>query len=257
MKPQLIALPLCVALILLIIGIAAGPMWVADFTMPLRVKATSAVRSFTGFGAWLEDIEKLQKDRDDLVKERNKLLAKVSDLEAAKRENEALKKNFNIDTNTSKRIIMAHTAGLSHKGDVAYMLINQGSRQGVAVGQLAISNGVLVGRVTEVGKNSALLQLPISLGSTVPVRIRHGEQVTKGVVEGQFNLSAQLTQVLPTDKLETGDIIETSADGGVYPPGIVVGKVGSISQKDSAVFKTAAVELLWDIDQLEHVFITL
>jgi rod shape-determining protein MreC len=257
MKPPQIAIPLVLILAILIIGISAGPMWVADTTAPVRVTIASLMRSVSGFGGWFEDVKKLQKNRDELAKERNQLLAEVATLQAAKRENEAIKKQFNIDKSQSKHIIMAHTAGIVRQGDIAYLLIDKGGVDGLEEGQLATSNGVLVGRIKQLGKHSALLELPISMGSKVPVVIRHGHQVTKGVIEGNFNLTAKLTQVLPTDTLAKGDVILTSADGGIYPSDIVVGKVGEITQKDSAVFKTAAVELLWDIDQLEHVFIAL
>lgn len=255
MKPQLIALPLTAILMILVIGVWAGPLWVADATMPLRINLTQSIRSISGFGSWFQDIQKLRQDREQLIKERNQLLAKMTDLQSAQRENEALKKQINSNKNISNNIIMAHTAGITQQGNTSFLLIDKGRQQGVSQGQIVLSDGILVGRISQVSQQSALVQLPISLGTTVPAVIRHGQAVTKGVIEGNFNLTAKLAQVLPTDELHEGDTIETSADGGIYPPGIVIGKVGAITKKDNQLFQSAPVVLLWDVRKLEFVFV--
>jgi rod shape-determining protein MreC len=254
-KPQWVAVPLVAILALLLVGIWAGPLWVANLTLPLRLQTAQAVRSIADFGSWFKDIGQLRSDNEQLVKQRNQLLAQVADLQSAERENQAIKKQFHLHKSSDKTIKVAHSAGLSQQGNVSYLLIDQGRDQGVQVGQIVLSDGVLVGRIQQVDQHTSLVQLPISLGSTVPVVIRHGQAVIKGVVEGSFNLTARLTQVLPTDTLEPNEVIETSADGGVYPPGIVVGQVGAVTKKDSQVFQSASVNLLWDIRQLEIVFV--
>ncbi len=256
MKPQLIAAPLLIVLVVLLIGIAAGPLWVANNTMPFRLAVTNSVRNLAGFTTWFSDIKQLTRDRDRLATERNKLLAQVSQLQADQRENQALKKALGLYTNDKKDIIMAQTAGLVQQDNTSYLLINKGSRDKLQIGQIVQSEGILVGRVKQIADRTSLIQLPTSLGSAIPVNIRHGEQVTKGVVEGNYNLTAKLTQVLPTDELVEGDTIETSADGGLYPAGIVVGKVGQINNQPNQVFQTATVNLLWDIRKLEFVFIS-
>jgi rod shape-determining protein MreC len=255
MKPQWIALPLLGVLILLLIGLAAGPLWVANITIPLRLEASNLTRTVASFGSWFGDVRKLSQDRDTLAKERNQLLSQVAQLQADKRESEAIKKEFNIDTKTSKSIIIAHAAGLSQQANTSYLLLDKGSLDGIAVGQVVLSDGALVGKIKNVASRSALVQLPLSLGNTVPVVIRHDQSITKGVVEGSFNLTAQLTQVLPTEELHQGDVIQTSADGGIYPPGIIVGKVGAIDKSANQVFQSASVELLWDINKIELVFV--
>lgn len=255
MKPQFIAIPLAVALTAALIGVWAGPLWVAEITMPLRQGAAQVSRNVGGFGAWLEDVQQLRRDRESLQKERNQLLAELSRLDAVERENRALKEQYKIGQSETKNSIVAHTAGLTQEGNASLLLIDQGSSAGVKAGQMVLSQGVLVGRIFKVGERSALVELPISLGATVPVVVRHGDNVTKGVVEGNFNLTARLTQVLPTEELKSGDVIETSSDGNVYPPGLVVGKVGTVSKSDAQLFQSASVTLLWDIKALELVFV--
>lgn len=255
MKPQWIAIPLLAILLILLIGAAAGPLWVANITMPLRLQAVRAAQAVSNFSSWMGDVRKLTQDRDNLATERNQLLAQVADLQSEKQENEALKKQIESNTSINKQLIMAHTAGLSQQGDSSYLLIDKGAREGLTAGQMVLSDGVLVGRIKQTADHSSLVQLPLSLDNTIPVVIRHGDSTTKGVVQGSFNLTAQLNQVLPTDQLQQGDIIETSADGSMYQPGLVVGKVGPVSKGNNQLFQTAPVVLLWDIRKLEYVFI--
>ncbi len=256
MKPTYIAIVLGILLLIMVIALPIGPGWLTSVTLPVRNGVTEVFASGWRFVHWFGDIGGLSEERDELAGERNRLLSRVAELEAAERQNVALRRQLEAEGIEIKgRLLVAQTAGVVDQGGVSLILINKGSADGIKEGQAVLSDGVLVGRIRRVSERSATVQPPQSLGSIIPVSIRYGSEVTKGVVEGNYNLTTQLNQVLLEEKLEEGSIILTSGEGGTYPANLVVGKVGTVRREASQLFQSAEVELLWDIGQLETVFV--
>jgi len=60
-----------------------------------------------------------------------------------------------------------------------------------------------------------------------------------------------------SDLLRTGDLAITSGIGGIFPSGIVVGRVLQVRQKDVDVFQEALVDPSVDVRSLERLYIVL
>ncbi len=61
---------------------------------------------------------------------------------------------------------------------------------------------------------------------------------------------------IPTDAdLVLGDTIETSGMGGIYPKGIIIGKITEISDSKNVTDRTATVETAVDFSKLETVLV--
>lgn len=225
-------------------------------TLPVRQGVSGLVAGVGGFAAWFGDVQGLAGERDELAVERNELLARLAELEGVERENESLRRQLGADKALADRdYVVARMSGQLNQGGVNLLLIDKGSVDGVEEGAVVMVDGVMVGRVRKVAAHSATVQPPQSLGSVIPIVIHYGGQVTKGVVEGSYNLTARLTQVLPDERLEQGSTIVTSGEGGTYPANLVVGKVGAVDNRDNQVFQSAEVELLWRVDELESVLV--
>lgn len=61
---------------------------------------------------------------------------------------------------------------------------------------------------------------------------------------------------IPTDAdLVIGDTIETSGIGGIYPKGIIIGKISEISDSKNITERYAIVETAVDFSKLETVLV--
>lgn len=57
------------------------------------------------------------------------------------------------------------------------------------------------------------------------------------------------------DKLKAGEIIVTSGLGGIYLPGIEIGKVKEVKIDNLGLNQTAYIEPLYDLNDLEYVIL--
>ena len=77
--------------------------------------------------------------------------------------------------------------------------------------------------------------------------------VCKGTLDGQSELRAMY---IPTDaNIIQGDSIETSGLGGIYPKGIHVGTVKSVTNTQNITDRYALVETAVDFDKLDTVLV--
>ena len=255
MKTGTAVIILSIILVVLLVSLPAGPLWLTQYTLPIRQGVNSMVGNAAEYFSWMGDVKALQSERDDLIRERNELRARVVELENVERENESLRSQLDLSKNESQKLLLAKTFGLIDRGGSKYLLIDGGSEDGVKQGQAVVAEGALVGRINEVGEKVSIVELSQTAGSIIPVKIRMKSGVVKAMVKANYNLTARLEQVLQSDSLEEGSVIVTSGEGGTYPANIVVGTVGRITASEQQPFKSAEVELPWDVTELETVFV--
>lgn len=135
-----------------------------------------------------------------------------------------------------------------------YLIINAGTRDGIAVGMPAVSSGAaLIGRVARVTPNLAYVQLINDPGSQIAALLQ-GARVT-GVVQGQQDGSLIMTEILPDETVEENEIVITSGLGGLLPKGLILGQVESVTYQEAALFQDAALRPALDFRRLEVVLI--
>lgn len=124
------------------------------------------------------------------------------------------------------------------------LMVATGIADGVVEGQvLTDSQGVLVGKISLVGKYLSGVVLASDMDSRIAVQTQTG--FSKGIVTGNgLAGKAVLTEVLQSEPLEVGDILVTTGVDGGYPPGLVVGQVMSLTGDLEDVTRGGMVSLL-------------
>lgn len=140
---------------------------------------------------------------------------------------------------------------------VQAVMVDRGSSDGVAVNLPVITWRGVVGRVIETQPTAAKVLLVTDVNSGVSARIQDPASRATGVIRGTGDGRLLLQYVPRTDRLRTGDTAITSAIGGVFPSGLVIGRILQIRQKDVEVFQEALVEPAVDMRNLERVYILL
>src|SRR6266542_57134 len=142
-------------------------------------------------------------------------------------------------------------------GPVQAVTIDRGAGDGVQANMPVITWKGLVGRVVEVQPTSAKVLLLTDVNSAVSVRIQDPASRATGVIRGVGDGRLLLQYVPRTDLLRTDDIAITSGIGGVFPPGVLVGRVLQVRQRDVEVFQEALVEPAADMRNLERLYVLL
>lgn len=102
-------------------------------------------------------------------------------------------------------------------------LINIGQRDGVIDGAAAMDGLGVVGRVSGLAGSSARVLFLTDASSRVSVTIRPSGQ--RAIVVGDNTVSPPLDFVENVEDVRPGNSVTTSGDGGVLPPGLLVGQV--------------------------------
>lgn len=103
------------------------------------------------------------------------------------------------------------------------VLINIGSRDGIVDGWAATDGLGLVGRISGVGRNSSRVILLTDSNSRVPVTLQPSGQ--RAILTGDNTSRPPLDFLESPELVRPGDRVVSSGDGGVFPPGVLVGHV--------------------------------
>ena len=152
-----------------------------------------------------------------------------------------------------QEFLPADVIAIEQTGITRSIIINRGTRDGIARGMPVTTELGLVGRIIDVSANAAQVQLINDENSAVSSRL----QTTRahGSIIGQASGVLRLTMVDLDELIEQGDLVITSGLGGNFPPDIVVGQVTSVRQFEFELFQEAEVRSLFDFDTLELVLV--
>jgi rod shape-determining protein MreC len=140
---------------------------------------------------------------------------------------------------------------------VQYVVVDQGSAEGVAVGMPVATPQGLVGRVTAAGTHWSKVLLvtdPTSSVSAV-VQSTRATGIVQGVIGNLATKDLVIKYVPQGDAIKVGDLILTSGLGGSFPKRIVIGQVTEVHKSDIDLFQEATVHPTVDFTRLEFVLI--
>ncbi|MDA0302045.1 MAG: rod shape-determining protein MreC, partial [Chloroflexi bacterium] len=133
------------------------------------------------------------------------------------------------------------------------LLIDRGTRHGVRTGQPVLGAGAtLVGIVAQVDAEHARIRLITDRDSAVSTMVQSSR--TPAALAGTGD-GLRLDFVPHGAPVAAGDVMLTSALGGLLPPGLLAGKVTSVSATPQALHETVVVEPLADLARLEEVLV--
>lgn len=141
---------------------------------------------------------------------------------------------------------------VEQRSGVHSALIGAGASQGVTAGSpLAVPAG-LVGRVVTVGRGISRAQLLLDVSAAAGARIaRTGEL---GVVRGDGRGSLTLNNIATTSSVARGDVVESAGIDGIYPRGVPIGRVESVSRGNN-LFLEVRVRPAADFPRLTDVLL--
>jgi rod shape-determining protein MreC len=165
--------------------------------------------------------------QNDILRQENRRLLQWQ--EVAQRliaENKALRDLDKLVPDQAQSELSARVIADAGGAFMRNVLVDAGARDGVARGQAALTGEGLVGRVADVGQRTARILLLTDLNSHVPVMLEATSE--RAILAGDNSSRPRLSILDSKAKIAPGDRIVTSGSGGVFPPGLPVGTVGSV-----------------------------
>jgi rod shape-determining protein MreC len=208
----------------------------------------------SGFFQFMGSIGDLKNENEKLIGENQSFLAENNRLKDAEKENQVLREQLNLAPRNKFDLEASFVIAQDPQGLGSYFLIDKGENFGIKTGMAAIvSNGILIGQITEVYSNSAKITLITDPASAVNAEVQNSG--AKGIVNGEYGLGLKMGMISQTEVLSEGDSVITSGLGGKIPRGLTIGKIGQIGQSPDKLFQAASVVPSIDATNLRAIFI--
>ena len=152
-------------------------------------------------------------------------------------------------------LVAARVIGRESATWSSMIVIDRGTTNGVRENMAVVTEKGLVGHVVEAGLNSSKVQLIMDPRYSVGTLVQRPESRVTGIVEGDMNdpTMPRMVNIPKTADVQEGDVIVTSGFGGVYPKGIVVGKVAAVKNEAGGLLKYGVIETSVNFQKLEDV----
>ena len=116
------------------------------------------------------------------------------------------------------------------------VILSKGFNSGLKKGMPVLDGPYFVGRITEVNYLSSRVLLISDLNSKIPVIIE--PMGYQAIMSGTGKEFALLDFLPKNHQLEVGNLVYTSGRGGIFFPGIPIGRVELVEEKLSVIFFT-------------------
>jgi len=148
---------------------------------------------------------------------------------------------------------LARVVGQDPSNLARYIIIDQGSEEGVKTGMPVVTPQGLVGRVTATGTHWAKVLLITDATSAVNAVVQSTRAT--GIVQGDVNGNLTIKYLPQGEAIKVGDLILTSGMGGGFPKRLVIGQVTSVRRHDIELFQEAEIQPSVDFARLEFVLV--
>lgn len=245
-----------IGLLSLALGGYLNPLFSASLNPFISAQTwlSNRYRAFYEFVTMPRDVTSLRQRNAELEADNSRLQAQVIELEQQLSEAQvadALLK-FNRQ-HPENRYIASTVIGRDPSPFLQYILIDQGSDDGLRRGMPVVTDQGLVGRIDAVSPSASRVQLVTDAGSAVNVRLQSSqkEAILIGSVTGDLTM-----EMIPQDlEIPQGEVVLTSGLGGTYPANLFIGQVVSVRQQENALFQSASVQAKVDFSTLKAVLV--
>ena len=224
--------------------------------MPIQNGLTYLKNKINGNDTFFTDINQLKQENEELKQKNSELVQSLRELENVKTENETFKEYLEQNKKYGEyKTIPAYIINKDISNYSKTIVINVGSKDGIKENMTVIADKGLVGHVISVTDSTAKVQTIIDTSSSVSCMMSTNKDsiVCKGTLENNSQLKGMY---IPTDAdVIQGDSIETSGLGGIYPKGIHVGTVKSVSSTKNMIDRYAIIETAVDFNKLDTVLV--
>ncbi len=234
------------------VSTVVSPLQKIVYNINSRVKET--VDFFLNFS-------EVKLENEELKKKNTKLANELIEYESLKDEVERLREALNFtESKNNYKYVGVNIIGYSGNSLSDGYKIDKGSNDGIDKNMVVVSSKGLVGKVTKVASNFAIVQSILNENIAVAVmdqQTREATGVLQGLSDKKDNNMTVVYNLPISSDVKEGDIIITSGLGKIYPKEIPVGTVVSVEEDNVRVMKSAVVEPFVNFNEVEELFVVI
>lgn len=246
------------ALVLSLTGNSYPSTVVQGILAPLRAGATHLTAQAEKLYDYIFSYESLLAENEALKEQLSQMEDQARQAAALTKENQALRDALELkQNNEGYKMVDGYIISWSSNDWSSTFTINQGTNAGIAEGMCAITaNGEVVGLVTEVGSNYAVIKTV--LDSSLEISATIVSSGYNGMVKGGYSTDhpdlLRMNYLPSSATIRNNDQVVTTGST-VYPRNLILGYVVDAGFDDTGVAKYALLEPAADIGALDQIFI--
>ncbi len=240
---------------------------VLEVLAPIQEGTGRALKPVRDLAGWFGDTFSARSERDKLLKQRDELQQEVIGAEAARRENQQLRRMVALDQTgvSSYQPVTARVIGRSPTVWYATVNVDKGTVDGVRLNQPVVNGDGLVGKVTAVTHGAAQVTLITDHSSGVSAKVvttkvdRAGNGVFGLVQTAVGNPQDLLLDfVSRSSNLQKGDRVVTAGSRSsrlesLFPPDIPIGLVTKVDDQELSQYQRVHIKPFADLRRLDFV----
>ncbi len=233
------------------VAVAAGTQTLPEqlintVTYPFVTAANAISNGVNGFIDKWVNADTYRSQNDELRELVTQMYGRTADYEDLQKENEQLREMLGLKQK-HEDFVFSEPCGIiaRNANDITGgFTINQGSSSGLSLYDPVITSVGLVGRVTEIAPNYS--RVSTLLSPQVNVGVYTLSSKTTGVIESSLasaeNRQCLMSQILKDADINPGDVVVTAGQSGLFPDGLIVGKVVEVYDDPNGLSKHAVIE---------------
>lgn len=225
-----------------------------------QVAVSKPANSFAGFFDEIKDLRNTYEENKELKARIEKTAQLESDVARLKKDNKELRKILDKKKSLADYEPVQATV-IARNPDRWYdvITIDQGEATGIQPNMAVITAEGLIGKVKNTSKFTSTVQLLSAYDSRNRVSaVIQGKNNVYGVIEGydKEKKALLMTKVPYDSKVKKGMLVTTSGKGGVFPEGLIIGKIKEMVPDEFGLTQTALIKPAAAFNDLEHVMVT-
>ncbi|MDD5674549.1 MAG: rod shape-determining protein MreC [Chitinivibrionales bacterium] len=230
-------------------------LWMINAPRPMQLSVARAL-TFTVFYPFqlvllqANRVRNIFAENKRLTRQVTALTTEVMGLREAARENVRLHELVNFESTFPYALVPARVVGRDPAYPCRSIVVTGGTDKKLQAYMPIVNVSGVVGRTIAVFSHLSLVQLVTDPSSRISVMIARGRVV--GIFETENGRDFFMRCRTHAD-VAPGDTVVTSGLGGIYPPGLLLGRVAQITDRNDPLFKKVFIKPAVDFDYLEDV----
>jgi rod shape-determining protein MreC len=206
---------------------------IVNVAMPVAGFASAPFNLIVDFIVNFKELINAKSKNQALIKENERLKSLYIKSLSINQENRQLKDILQYASIISSNYLVARLISSPYQIYSNNVFVDAGENRGVNQDDIITGDNALIGRVARVGEDKSRIILATDINSRIPI-ITSKSRV-KGVLAGNNSSVMDILYLEKDHHIAVGDLVFTSGDGDSIPPGILVGAVTKVEEKNVEV----------------------
>ena len=189
-----------------------------------------------------------------LREENQRLRSDTNQLAEVRAENDRLRRLLDYAQTSPDPQLAARVLGVNPAATILSLRIDRGESDGLRRGMPVVTADGVVGIVQRVTGSFADVVLITDPNSKIAVKVQRSRVRATATGKGE-NRALHLENALRTEDVQEGDVVVTSGTDGVFPPGLLVGRITSLQRHNYGMVQSADILPTVDMTKLEEVLV--